>query len=208
MSARTSAVRAERSVEERSGSTGGSRHEPEPLAADRNTPALRLVPPRLTGARRVPFFLLLSGLLAGGVAVLLFLNSTTTTNSFRERRLEEKTAKLAAQKDELSREVATLQAPGALATAARQLGMVNGAGAAFLVPDANGAYRIVGNATPATAPPPPPPPSTPAPTPSAPKPSPPPQSNPSSPAEPSRTPEHARQPTPSPAPPALPGGQQ
>src|SRR5205823_2353045 len=63
---------------------------------------------------------------------------------------------------ELSREVAAAEAPGALAAQARKLGLVPSGDAGFLVVGPSGSTRAVGTATAATVPTPPP-----APTPSA-----------------------------------------
>jgi cell division protein FtsB len=107
----------------------------------------------------MPFVVLVLGVLGGGLVGLLLLNSAAAADSFAQDRLQRDTAELTVREQELSREVAAMEAPGALASQARRLGLVPSGEPGFLIVGADGSTRAVGTASPATTPPPPPPPS-------------------------------------------------
>jgi hypothetical protein len=101
-------------------------------------------------APRVPFALLLTGLIVGGLALLLLLNTESAANEVRRHDLAVRDASITAQLQELRNEVAASAAPGNLARAAAALGMVPDANPAFLVIGADGAIRVLGKPAPAS----------------------------------------------------------
>jgi hypothetical protein len=149
---------------------GGARTAPRPAAREptagratvpagqrsRVTPVLHLVGRRSAAAPRTPFVLLVLAVLGGGLVVLLLLNSASAAASFRLRRLEAQANALTLREQELSREVAAMEAPAALAASARKLGLVDGGAPGFLVLDRHGHGRVVGSPVAATSPAPPP----------------------------------------------------
>jgi hypothetical protein len=116
-------------------------------------PVVRLLPASTTSAPRAPFVLLVLALLGGGLVLLLLLNAASAADSFRQRELQRQINAANLREQELQRKVATMQAPGALADAARTLGMVPSGEPGFLVLMPDGTFRIVGSPVPATAPP-------------------------------------------------------
>ena len=119
-------------------------------------------------APRVPFALLVIGLIVCGMSLLLVLNTASAANELERHDLAAKDATVGAQLEQLRIEVAASAAPENLARAASQLGMVPAGSPAFLQFDAGGKITLLGSPAPATAAPPPPPP--PAPKPAATKP--------------------------------------
>lgn len=106
---------------------------------------------RPTGhAPRVPFALLVTVLIAGGMGLLLLLNTASAANEVQRHDLTARDAMIAAQVQELQNEVAASAAPGNLARAAAELGMVPGANPAFLVVGADGTVRVLGRPAPAS----------------------------------------------------------
>jgi hypothetical protein len=122
----------------------------------------------LVGQRRprTRFVLVVLGVLGTGLIGLLLLNSALAANSFAQKRLEKANSDLSLREQELGRQVAAAEAPGALEAAAKKLGLVPSGQRGFLIIGADGRARVAGTAVPATEPPPPPPP--PKPTPSGP----------------------------------------
>lgn len=102
------------------------------------------------GASRVPFALLVTGLIVGGLALLLLLNTASAANEVRRHELAGKDASVAARVQELQNAVAASAAPGNLAAAAAQLGMVPAGNPAFLVIGTNGAVSLLGHPAPAS----------------------------------------------------------
>jgi hypothetical protein len=98
----------------------------------------------------VPFALLVTVLIAGGMGLLLLLNTASAANEVRRHDLTARGATVAAQVQELSNEVAASAAPGNLARAAAALGMVPAANPAFLVVGTDGAVRVLGSPAPAS----------------------------------------------------------
>jgi hypothetical protein len=96
-------------------------------------------------APRVPFVLLLLGLLGGGMCTLLLLNTASAANEVRRHDLAVKDAGIAAQVQQLRNQVAASSAPGALGSAAAQLGMVPAGNPAFLEIGPNGSVRVLGS---------------------------------------------------------------
>ena len=100
---------------------------------------------RRTGARRVPFAVLLLGVLAGGMCALLALNTATAASEVRERRLDAANANSNAVQEELSRTISGLQAPAQLARMAAALGMVPAGSPAYLRINADGTVTVLGH---------------------------------------------------------------
>lgn len=103
-------------------------------------------------APRVPFALLLVGLLVGGLAVLLVLNTASAANEVRRHDLAARDNSVAARVEHLRNEIARSQAPGNLAQVAAGLGMVPAGNPAFLELRADGKATVLGSPAPATAP--------------------------------------------------------
>lgn len=122
-------------------------------------------------APRVPFALLVVGLIVGGMCLLLVLNTGSAANELRRHDIAARDAAVADEVQQLQNQVAASAAPANLASAAVALGMVPAGNPAFLKIGANGAVTVLGSPGPATAPPAVAPPTTPRPSPTT-KPSP------------------------------------
>jgi hypothetical protein len=94
---------------------------------------------------------IITALVVGGLALLLALNTAAAANELRRNALAIKDDAVAADVEQLRNEVAASAAPGNLATAAAELGMVPAANPAFLV-DVHGRYVLRGKASPAPYP--------------------------------------------------------
>lgn len=105
---------------------------------------------RHTNAPRVPFALLVTALIAGGMALLLLLNTASAANEVRRHDLAAGDASIAAQVQDLRNEVAANSAPANVAAAAAALGMVPAGNPAFLIVGADGSVRVMGSAGPAS----------------------------------------------------------
>jgi cell division protein FtsB len=138
-----------RRVEGRTAAAGGAR-------AERAAPVLRLVAGHRPCPPRTPFVVLVLAVLGGGLVGLLLLNSAAAADSFAQERLQQQNADLTVREQELSREVAAMEAPGALARQARKLGLVPSGEPGFLIVGPDGSTREVGTPSPAAAPAPPP----------------------------------------------------
>jgi hypothetical protein len=99
----------------------------------------------------MPFALLVSGLIIGGLALLLLLNTASAANEVHRHDISARDASIAAQVQELQNEVAASGAPGNLARAAAALGMVPAQNPAFLVVAGDGSVRVLGSPAPVTA---------------------------------------------------------
>jgi hypothetical protein len=111
--------------------------------------ALRLVPTGRLQPPRAPFVALVVGLLAAGLVGLLILNTIIAENSFRARDLQARGVALDLNQQRLQRHIDALEAPAALASRARSLGMVP-AGAPAFIRLTDG--KVLGHPTPATVP--------------------------------------------------------
>ena len=161
-------------------------------------------------APRIPFALLVIGLIVGGLVTLLALNTASAANELHRHEAALRDATVAAQLEQLRNEVAASEAPGNLAAIAAQIGMVPGGNPAFLEIGPDGTVSVLGSPAPATAAPVAPP-STAHPTPTAPAPTKRSGARPSGTAKPtaSRPPTPSRSPSSTPSPTAtqtLPGG--
>src|SRR5690349_22578184 len=74
-------------------------------------------------APRMPFILLLVGLLGGALVSLLVISTTLAQGSFRITSLQAQNAELARQAQTLTNQVAQAGSPAVIAKQARQLGM-------------------------------------------------------------------------------------
>ena len=90
----------------------------------RPRPAPRPAGPRSRSrAPRMPFILLLVGLLGGALVSLLVISTTLAQGSFRITSLQAQNAELARQAQTLTNQVAEAGSPAVIAKKARQLGM-------------------------------------------------------------------------------------
>ena len=101
-------------------------------------------------ASRVPFALLITGLIVGGMSLLLMLNTASAANEVKRHDIAQQDESIAAQVQELQNEVAESAAPQNLAAAAAALGMVPALNPAFLVVASDGAVRVLGSPAPVT----------------------------------------------------------
>jgi cell division protein FtsB len=85
---------------------------------------LTVVPRSRTHAARVPFVLLVSALLVGGVVGLLLFNTSMQQASFTASGLEKQAAALTAREQALAMQVESLRNPQRVAERAQALGMV------------------------------------------------------------------------------------
>ena len=76
------------------------------------------------GKQRVPFFLLLCGLLGGALVCALVISTTLAEGSFQITRLQQANASLAKQRQLLQEQVAAAQSAQVIQARARQLGML------------------------------------------------------------------------------------
>ena len=102
-------------------------------------------------APRLPFALVVTGLVLGGMALLLTLNTVSAANELRRHDLAVRDEAVAAQVEQLRNEVAASAAPLALAGAAAALGMVPAGNPAFLV-HTDGRFVVRGKPLPAPYP--------------------------------------------------------
>ncbi len=118
--------------------------------------------------RRLPLPVLLALMLVAGLCALLALNTASAAQELRQRALTDSNAELSDSAQQLTRDLAAEQAPGALASAAAAQGLVPNPNPAFLRLNADGSVTVLGSPAPASlAPPlvsapPSPPPSAPA----------------------------------------------
>ena len=104
-----------------------------PRLAEQAVERARLtVVPRRTGAPRVPFVVLVSLTLLGGVVGLLMFNTHMQQMSFTATELQARADKLHASQQSLQMEVDELRDPQRVATKAKELGMVPMVNPAFL----------------------------------------------------------------------------
>lgn len=118
-------------------------------------PNLRVVAPVPSRAARAPFVLFSMGVVGAGLAGLLVLNTVVAQDAFTIHDVAAANAALAEREQRLQQEVASLEAPAAVAERARSIGLVPAGDPVFLKPDGT----VLGNPVPVVAPPPPPPPS-------------------------------------------------
>lgn len=93
---------------------------------------LTVVPPRKVRAPRMPFAVLVFGLLAAGVVGLLVFNTHMQQQSFYATSLQRQADALVAEKQSLSMELERLRDPQRVAARAKHLGMVAPSVPAFI----------------------------------------------------------------------------
>jgi len=103
-----------------------------------------------TGPRRMPFVLLIAGLLVGGLCALLALNTAAAAAELRRQSLTQANADSADDVQQLEAELAARQAPAALGSAAAALGMVPADHPAFLRIQPDGRVKVMGSSQPQT----------------------------------------------------------
>ena len=95
-----------------------------PGPATARPPAPRTARPRPRArSARMPFILLLVGLLGGALVSLLVISTTLAQGAFRITNLQEQNASLVRQEQSLTNEVAQAANPAVIASKAEQLGM-------------------------------------------------------------------------------------
>jgi len=97
------------------------------------------------GPRRTPFVLLVLGLIGTGLFALLGINTAAAADEVRQRELNTSNADTLDQAQQLKIDIADKQAPAALASVARALGMVPNPNPAFLLVRSDGAVTVVGS---------------------------------------------------------------
>jgi hypothetical protein len=117
----------------------------------------------MTRLRTLPLPVLLGLMLLAGLCTLLALNTASAAQELKQRSLTEANANSLDSEQQLLRDLASVQAPAALASAAAAQGLVPNPNPAFLQINADGSVTVLGSPTPASAAPLP---STPAPLPS------------------------------------------
>jgi uncharacterized protein HemX len=98
--------------------------EPRPKAPETTTPALRPVPTRQGGLGRLPFMLILAGVLVAGLVGLLMLQTRVQEQSFEVRQLQTKATELSYRQAQLEAQVQQKATPAEIARQATSLGMV------------------------------------------------------------------------------------
>jgi hypothetical protein len=101
-------------------------------------------------APRVPFALLVGGLILGGMCALLALNTASAANELARHQIAGKDSDVAGQLEQVRNQVAASAAPGSLGRAAAALGMVPAGAPAFLKIGADGRVVLLGSPAPAT----------------------------------------------------------
>jgi len=105
---------------------------PQPAVAPGQPAQAPLAPPQAVppgnanapaGSHRMPFVLLLCGLLGGALVSALVISTTLAEGSFQISKLQDSTSSLAKQQQVLENEVAQAQSPQRIAQRASQLGM-------------------------------------------------------------------------------------
>jgi hypothetical protein len=115
-------------------------------------PALRLIPGRAAIAGRVPFAILVGAILGGGLIALLLLHTMAAQDAFRLHDLQRQASDLRDTQQQLEVSAQHLEAPGALATRARQLGMVPTGSISFVRLRSGRIVGVAKAATPQVAP--------------------------------------------------------
>lgn len=94
-----------------------------PVTGPGTGPGTGTATPARTRSPRMPFILLLVGLLGGALVSLLVISTTLAQGAFRITNLQEQNANLARQEQTLTNEVAQAGNPAVIARQAKQLGM-------------------------------------------------------------------------------------
>lgn len=109
---------------------------------------LTVVPRTATRAARVPFVVLVSLVLVGGIAGLLCFNTSMQQASFTATAMEDQAQALDARQQSLTMELDALRDPQRVAAKAQEMGMVSASSPAFIrLSDG----KVLGRATPAAA---------------------------------------------------------
>jgi hypothetical protein len=100
--------------------------------------------------RTVPLPVLLGGMLVAGLCLLLTLNTASAAQELRQRELTDSNANASDLEQQLVRDLASRQAPAALASAAAAQGLVPNPNPAFLRINSDGSVTVLGSPTPAS----------------------------------------------------------
>ncbi len=98
--------------------------EPRQKGPETTTPGLRPVPTRQGGLGRLPFMLILAGVLVAGLVGLLMLQTRVQEQSFDVRQLQTKATELSYRQAQLEADVQQKATPAEIARQATALGMV------------------------------------------------------------------------------------
>ena len=98
--------------------------EPRQKSPETTTPGLRPVPTRQGGLGRLPFMLILAGVLVVGLVGLLMLQTRVQEQSFEVRQLQATATQLSYKQAQLEAEVQQKATPAEIARQATALGMV------------------------------------------------------------------------------------
>ena len=98
--------------------------QPAPAPSSRPGPApVRSAGRRATASHRMPFMLLLCGLLGGALVCALVISTTLAEGSFQITKLQNSTSAMTRQKQVLQEQVAQQQSPQVIAQEAARLGL-------------------------------------------------------------------------------------
>ncbi|WP_130346240.1 septum formation initiator [Herbihabitans rhizosphaerae] len=126
-------------------------------------PAVKAKAETRRAGSKVPFVVLIMGLLAVGVVSTLWLSTQAVADSYRLDQAKTAATNLAERAERLRREVAQLDSAQALSERAKAQGMIPANDPARMVVRPDGSISVVGDAKPVRPAPPPPPPAPPAP---------------------------------------------
>ena len=98
--------------------------EPRQKAQETTTSGLRPVPTQQGGLGRLPFMLILAGVLVAGLVGLLMLQTRVQEQSFEVRQLQTKATELLYRQAQLNADVQQKATPAEIARQATALGMV------------------------------------------------------------------------------------
>ena len=101
-------------------------------APAQSAPDIHLVAAPARPRSRVPFVLLCMAVLVASLVAVLLLNTAMAHGAYEERDLQSAIARLAEQEQALLADLDAKSAPGALASRARELGMVQDSTPAFI----------------------------------------------------------------------------
>jgi hypothetical protein len=109
--------------------THNPRHNPRRRLRPAPPPNPGTLPPaekraQASGTNKIPFFLLLCGLLGGALVCALVISTTLAEGSFKITRLQQASTALARQRQLLQEQVAAAQSAQVIQARARQLGML------------------------------------------------------------------------------------
>jgi hypothetical protein len=109
------------------------------------SPKTTQAPKHAPRAPRMPFLLLILGLVVGGMCLLLALNTASAANELQRHDYASEDESVANEVAALENAVAASAAPGNIAAAAARLGMVPAGNPAFFVVRPDGSIQLMGS---------------------------------------------------------------